>query len=103
MGNAKTDAVKSPAVHTGIPKNSTKQAAETAYTFLLRNQGLMSKEELHALQVLIAAADQQPDWTPETWACDTYCRKVRHVTCEGRLSSEGGAEKRCPYLEEMLY
>ncbi|MCD7744253.1 MAG: hypothetical protein LUI13_03005 [Lachnospiraceae bacterium] len=83
--------------------NSTKKAANAAYFFLQRNQGNMTAEEQHALSVLIAAADQQPDWSPETWQCDTYCRKVRHVSCEGMLSSEGGAAKRCPYLDEMLY
>ncbi|MCD8106045.1 MAG: hypothetical protein LUF35_13885 [Lachnospiraceae bacterium] len=92
-----------PVADTSASNNSTKKAAEAAYLFLQKNQGLMSREERHALQVLIAAADQQPDWAPETWRCDTYCRKIRHVSCEGMLSSDGEAEKRCPYLEEMLY
>lgn len=88
---------------TTVKDNSTKKAAETAWLFLQKNQGHMTSEERHALQVLIAAADQQPDWAPETWRCDTYCRNVRHVSCEGMLSSEEGAGKPCPYLEEMLY
>lgn len=83
--------------------NSTKQAALTANSFLLKNQGNMTREEIHALRVLIAAADQNPDQQPLTWRCDTYCRKVRHVTCEGRLSAEDSAREQCPFLDEMLY
>ena len=37
------------------------------------------------------------------WHCDIYCRKVRHVTCEGREHVDNKSEKRCPYLDEMLY
>ncbi|MCD8023806.1 MAG: hypothetical protein LUF30_12835 [Lachnospiraceae bacterium] len=90
---------------TDIPAldNSTKKAAEAAYAFLSKNQAIMTAEERHALSVLIAAADQQPDWSPKTWHCDTYCRKIRHVSCEGMLSSEGAAKEACPYLDEMLY
>lgn len=84
-------------------QNGTKKAAMIAHSFLLKNQGSMTAEEAHALRILIAAADQTPDWEPETWYCDTYCRKIRHVSCEGRLSAEDGAPERCPYLEEMLY
>lgn len=83
--------------------NSTKQAALTANSFLLKNQGSMTPEEIHALRVLIASADQNPDQKPRTWHCDTYCRKVRHISCEGRLSAEDCAHKQCPFLDEMLY
>lgn len=86
-----------------MKNNNTKQAAAAAHSFLLKNQGSMSAEDIHAIRVLIAAADQNPDQQPKMWHCDTYCRKVRHVTCEGRLSAEEGAEGQCPYLEEMLY
>ena len=37
------------------------------------------------------------------WHCDTYCRKVRHVTCEGQGHIDPNAPDRCPYLDEMLY
>ena len=37
------------------------------------------------------------------WRCDTYCRKVRHVACEGRSGVREGAEALCPYYDEMLY
>ena len=39
----------------------------------------------------------------EGWHCDTYCRKIRHITCEGKAGVREGAEKQCPYLDEMLY
>ena len=83
--------------------NSTKQAAAAAHSFLMRNQSSMTDEDIHAIRVLIAAADQNPDQHPKIWHCDTYCRKVRHVSCEGRLSAEEGADVQCPYLDEMLY
>ena len=38
-----------------------------------------------------------------TWHCDTYCRKVRHVNCEGRDHVDPNAPDPCPYLDEMLY
>lgn len=42
--------------------------------------------------------------TPITsWHCDTYCRKVRHVNCEGENGRDPNSPNRCPYLDEMLY
>lgn len=84
-------------------ENGTKKAAVIANDFLKRNRHLMSEEEVHALRILIAAAAQNPDQQPETWRCDTYCRKVRHATCEGELCTDANSEKKCPYLDEMLY
>ncbi|MCD7739474.1 MAG: hypothetical protein LUH58_10650 [Lachnospiraceae bacterium] len=37
------------------------------------------------------------------WHCDTYCRKVRYVSCEGRALADPSSPNCCPYLEEMLY
>lgn len=37
------------------------------------------------------------------WHCDTYCRKVRHVSCEGEKGRNPNSPNRCPYLDEMLY
>jgi len=37
------------------------------------------------------------------WHCDIYCRKVRHVTCEGKSGIDPDSPKACPYLDEMLY
>lgn len=37
------------------------------------------------------------------WHCDTYCRKIRHVTCEGRDHVNENAPDLCPYFDEMLY
>ncbi|MCD8326494.1 MAG: hypothetical protein LUC90_07385 [Lachnospiraceae bacterium] len=37
------------------------------------------------------------------WHCDTYCRKVRYITCEGRAFADPSSPNRCPYLDEMLY
>ena len=84
-------------------ENGTKKAAVTANAFLKKNRHLMSDEEAHALKLLIAAAVKNPDDQPPTRHCDTYCRKVRHVSCEGELCAEDGAAATCPYLDEMLY
>ena len=37
------------------------------------------------------------------WHCDTYCRKIRHVTCEGKDHVNDKAPDLCPYFDEMLY
>lgn len=37
------------------------------------------------------------------WHCDTYCRKIRHVTCEGKDHINDNAPDLCPYFDEMLY
>ena len=39
----------------------------------------------------------------QTWHCDTYCRKVRHVSCEGENNVSADAPNLCPYFDEMLY
>ena len=45
-----------------------------------------------------------PDGKPLTrWHCDTYCRKVRHVTCEGEKGIDDNAPDLCPYFDEMLF
>lgn len=84
-------------------ENGTKKATVTANAFLKKNKHLMSDEEAHALKLLIAAAVKNPDEQPPTWHCDNYCRKVRHVSCEGELCAEDSASATCPYLDEMLY
>jgi len=40
---------------------------------------------------------------PLEWHCDTYCRKVRHVRCEGEEHINPEAPNLCPYFDEMLY
>lgn len=37
------------------------------------------------------------------WHCDIYCRKIRHVTCEGQENVSEDAPDLCPYFDEMLY
>lgn len=84
-------------------ENGTKKAATIANAFLKRNKDLLSAEEMHAIKLLISAAVKNPDEQPPTWHCDTYCRKVRHVSCEGELCAEECSSEKCPYLDEMLY
>ena len=84
-------------------ENGTRQAAVTANLFLKRNGHLMNEEDVHAMRVLIAAAVQNPDQQPRMWHCDTYCRNVRHVSCEGEFCADSGAAEVCPFLDEMLY
>ncbi len=84
-------------------ENGTKWASITANAFLKKNRHLLSAEEAHALRLLIAAAANHPDEQPPTWHCDTYCRKVRHISCEGELCAEDCSSAKCPYLDEMLY
>ena len=38
-----------------------------------------------------------------SWHCDTYCRKIRHTSCEGEGRIDENATQLCPYFEEMLY
>lgn len=45
---------------------------------------------------------QEQEKIPE-WHCDTYCRKIRHVSCEGEKYIKEDAPNLCPYFEEMLY
>lgn len=84
-------------------ENGTKKAAVTVNAFWKKYRHLMSDDEAHALKILIAAAAKNPDQQPETWHCDVYCRKVRHVSCEGELCAEECSPASCPYLDEMLY
>lgn len=39
----------------------------------------------------------------QAWHCDTYCRKVRHIDCEGKKYVKEDAPDLCPYFDEMLY
>lgn len=41
--------------------------------------------------------------SPNEWHCDIYCRKIRHVDCEGRKYVNENAPDLCPYFDEMLY
>jgi hypothetical protein len=40
---------------------------------------------------------------PSKWHCDTYCRKVRHISCEGAKGISADAPDLCPFYDEMLY
>ncbi|MBQ7370305.1 MAG: hypothetical protein IJW67_00220 [Blautia sp.] len=40
---------------------------------------------------------------PDSWHCDIYCRKIRHVSCEGKDGADASASELCPYFDEMLY
>ena len=46
---------------------------------------------------------QTPTEIVPEWHCDIYCRKIRHVQCEGREYAKEGATELCPYFDEMLY
>lgn len=84
-------------------ENGTKRAAVVMDTYIKRHREGMTKEEVHALRILISAAVKHPDEEPPTWHCDIYCRNVRHVSCKGELCAEECAPKLCPYYDEMLY
>ena len=49
--------------------------------------------------------DQEPETSSskQAWRCDIYCRKVRHVKCEGQEHVDQNAPDPCPYMDEMLY
>ncbi len=83
--------------------NGTKNAATIVNEFWKKHQHLMNDEESMSMKILIAAAMQQDDWQPSTWHCDIYCRKVRHVSCEGDMCAIDSSPAACPYLDEMLY
>lgn len=38
-----------------------------------------------------------------SWHCDIYCRKIRHIDCEGRKYRDENAPDLCPYFDEMLF
>lgn len=40
---------------------------------------------------------------PSKWHCDIYCRKIRHVDCEGKAHIDPDAPNLCTYFDEMLY
>ena len=40
---------------------------------------------------------------PPEWHCDIYCRKIRHMDCEGKQHIKTDAIDLCPYFDEMLY
>ena len=45
----------------------------------------------------------QENSKPLEWHCDIYCRKIRHITCEGKDHVNENAPDLCPYFDEMLY
>ncbi len=49
------------------------------------------------------AQETENQESKQTWHCDIYCRKIRHVTCEGREHANSNAPDLCPYFDEMLY
>ena len=52
----------------------------------------------------INTADTEiPEVPAPSWRCNTYCRKVRHIYCEGRQYRNEDAAEQCPYFDEMLY
>lgn len=48
------------------------------------------------------AAEEKPT-EKLSWHCDIYCRKIRHIDCEGRKNRDANAPELCPYFDEMLY
>ena len=47
--------------------------------------------------------NESEDSQQPAWHCDIYCRKIRHVSCEGEKYVKSDAEMLCPYYDEMLY
>ena len=51
----------------------------------------------------VAENKKTTEQMPQKWHCDIYCRKVRHITCEGAEGIDPNAPDLCPYYDEMLY
>lgn len=50
------------------------------------------------------AKEKQSNQQPiSEWHCDIYCRKIRHVDCEGKEHVNPDSPNMCPYFDEMLY
>lgn len=56
-----------------------------------KKEKMMKKQDMNAAEKITS------------WHCDTYCRKVRYVSCEGEKGRDPKSPNRCPYLDEMLY
>lgn len=58
------------------------------------NEKLNDKSELKKKNDIISK---------QAWHCDTYCRKICHINCEGKKNFQDNAPDLCPYFDEMLY
>lgn len=61
----------------------------------------MNSQEYQAGNITIDESDDREK--ARVWHCDIYCRKVRHVSCEGQEHIDCNAPDLCPYFDEMLY
>ena len=58
----------------------------------------MNKTEKQIPDTTVSSTEPAP-----SWHCNTYCRKVRHIYCEGQQYVKEDAPEQCPYFDEMLY
>lgn len=90
-------------------KGGTKEACIKAREFIryssISNDGISSKlscisdeEFLKAVKVLIAFSFNKDDTIPETWSCDSDCKRISQDICPGECNIDKTSSKMCPYF-----
>ena len=63
------------------------------------NLSCVSDEEfIRAVKVLIAFSFKQEDTIPETWSCDSDCKRISQDICPGECNINKDSLKTCPYF-----
>ena len=90
-------------------EGGTKEACIKARDFIryssISEDGISSKlscisneEFLRAVKVLIAYSFKQEDTIPETWLCDSDCKRITETLCPGECNINKDSSKICPYF-----
>ena len=97
--------------HNKYIKGGTKEACVKAREFIVHkiNPGnqlhaplscVNADEFVEAVKVLMAFAFRQEDTVPETWRCDSDCRKTSYYLCPGECNIKKDSGKVCPFFED---
>lgn len=90
-------------------EGGTKEACIKARDFIryssISEDGISSKlscisdeEFIRAVKVLIAYSFSQDDIIPETWLCDSDCKRINETLCPGECNLNKDSSKLCPYF-----
>lgn len=90
-------------------EGGTKEACIKAREFIryssIFEDGISSKlscvsdeEFLKAVKTLIAFSFNQDDTIPETWSCDSDCKRISQDICPGECNINKDSSKTCPYF-----
>ena len=71
----------------------------------ISEEGISSKlscvsdeEFLNAVKTLIAFSFGHEDAIPETWICDSDCKRISQDICPGECNINKDSSKQCPYF-----